>query len=105
MTIHNATDATFADAISTGQPTLIDFWAKWCGPCRQIAPAIEAIANENPQYTVVKVDIDEHPAIAQAYGVMSVPTLVVLNADGTPASQTAGAKPKTAILAELAKAR
>lgn len=105
MTVHHATDADFAAAINTGKPTLIDFWATWCGPCKQIAPAIDAIAAENPDYTVVKVDIDQAPAAAQAYGVMSVPTLVVLAADGTPVSQTSGAKPKNAILAELAKAR
>jgi thioredoxin 1 len=104
MTVQHATDANFADAINTGKPTLIDFWATWCGPCRQIAPVIDAIAAENPEYNVVKVDIDEAPAIAQSYGVMSVPTLVILNADGTTLTQTAGAKPKQVILAQLAKA-
>ena len=104
MTVQHATDATFANTINTGKPTLIDFWATWCGPCRQIAPHVDAIAAENPQYNVVKVDIDQAPATAQAYGVMSVPTLVVLNSDGTPVSQ-GGAKPKAGILADLAKAR
>lgn len=103
MTIHHATDATFAATINTGKPVLIDFHATWCGPCRQIAPHIDAIANDHPEYTIVKVNIDEAPATAQSYGVMSVPTLVVLNTDGTPLTQS-GAKAKAAILKDLANA-
>lgn len=104
MTIQHATDTDFAAAIDTGKPVLIDFHAEWCGPCKQIAPSIAAIAAEHPEYTVVKVDVDQAPAIAQKYGIRGVPTLVVLNNTGTPVSQTTGAKPKAAILAELAKA-
>lgn len=104
MTVQHATDTTFAAAINTGKPVLIDFHATWCGPCKQIAPSIEAIAAEHPEYTIVKVDIDEAPVVAQQYRVMGVPTLVVLDNTGTPISQTTGAKPKAAILAALAKA-
>lgn len=101
MTVQHATDADFAQKTNTGKPVLIDFWATWCGPCRQVAPIVDAIATEHPQYTVVKVDIDQAPALAQQFGVMSVPTLVVLNSDGSVSSQTAGARPKSAILSDL----
>lgn len=105
MTVQHATDTTFADAINTGKPVLIDFHATWCGPCKQIAPSIDAIAAEHPEYTIVKVDIDQAPATAQRFGIMGVPTLVVLNSDGTAASQSTGAKAKGAILASLTQAR
>lgn len=104
MTVQHATDADFTAKTTTGGPVLIDFHATWCGPCRQIAPIIDTIATENPDLTVLKVDIDQAPATAQRYGVMSVPTLVVLNSDGTIAAQSAGAKPKAAILADLDRA-
>lgn len=104
MTVIHATDADFATAVATGKPVLVDFHATWCGPCRQIAPFVDAIAKENPEFTIVKVDIDQAPAIAQQFGVMSVPTLVVLNSDGTVSSQTSGAKPKAALLASLRSA-
>lgn len=103
-TVQHATDTDFADAINTGKPVLIDFHATWCGPCRQVSPIVDAIAKDHPEYTVVKVDIDEAPTTAQHYGVMSVPTLVVLNSDGTVSSQTAGAKPKAALITSLAAA-
>jgi thioredoxin 1 len=104
MTVQHATDTDFAAKTSTGKPVLIDFHATWCGPCRQVAPIVDAIANEHPEYTVVKVDVDQAPGIAQQFGIMGVPTLVVLNSDGTPASQDTGVKPKAAILASLNKA-
>jgi thioredoxin 1 len=104
MTVHHATDADFAAKTNTGKPVLIDFWATWCGPCRQVSPVVDAIAAEHPEYTIVKVDIDQAGATAQAFGVMSVPTLVVLNSDGSLASQTAGAQPKARLLDALANA-
>jgi thioredoxin 1 len=104
MTVIHASDADFAAKINTGKPVLVDFWATWCGPCRQVSPIIDAIAAEHPEYTVVKVDIDTAQATAQTFNVRSVPTLVVLNADGTLVSQSAGAKPKKTLLDALAKA-
>lgn len=104
MTVNHATDANFDAVVNTGKPTLIDFHATWCGPCRQIAPSIDAIAAEHPEYAIVKVDIDQAPAAAQRFGVMGVPTLTVLNSDGTLASQSTGPKPKAALLASLQQA-
>lgn len=101
MSLIDATDADFAAATSTGQPTLIDFWADWCGPCRQVSPVVAAIAAEHPEYTIVKVDIEAAPKTAQHYGITSIPTLVVLNADGEAVSRLTGAKTKAALLAAL----
>ena len=79
---------------------LIDFYADWCGPCRMVSPIVDAIAEEYPQYTVCKVNVDEEPDLAGAFKVFSIPTLVVLE-DGIVVSQAAGARPKAAILAML----
>lgn len=86
--------------LNSDKPVLIDFFATWCGPCRMVAPLIEEIAAENPQYLVVKIDIDESPALAEQYGVYSIPSLVVMK-DGKVVNQSVGAKPKPQILAML----
>ena len=104
MTTQHATDTDFAAAINTGKPVLIDFHATWCGPCRQVAPIIDAIATQHPEYTVIKVDVDQAPTTAQQFHIMSVPTLVVLNSDGTLAAQTTGVQPKATILDTLGRA-
>ena len=82
------------------KPLLIDFYAEWCGPCRMVAPIIEEIANERDDVLVGKVNVDEEPELAAAFGVYSIPTLVVLK-DGKIASQVTGARPKAEILAML----
>ena len=79
---------------------ILDFYADWCGPCRMVSPLIEEIAKENPQYIIAKVNIDEEPELAQAFGVASIPTLVVLK-DGAIANRSVGALPKPRILALL----
>ena len=79
---------------------LLDFYADWCGPCRMVSPLIDEIAEENPQYLVGKINVDHEPALAQAFGVISIPTLVVLK-NGKIVHQSAGAKPKAEILALL----
>ena len=82
------------------KPVLLDFYADWCGPCRMIAPMIEEIANENPQYLIAKVNVDNDPALAQQFGIVSIPTLIVMKG-GEVVQQVAGARPKAQILALL----
>lgn len=76
---------------------LLDFYADWCGPCRMISPLVDEIAEENPQYLVGKINVDSEPELAQAFGVMSIPTLVVMKG-GKVVRQTSGARPKPQIL-------
>jgi thioredoxin 1 len=90
------TDATFdKDVLGASGPVVVDFWAEWCGPCRQIAPALEEIAGEMAgKITIAKLNVDENPDITIRYGVRSIPTLIVFK-NGEPVAMQVGAAPKS----------
>lgn len=87
----------YEEVIVCDKPLLIDFYAEWCGPCRMVAPVVEEIADEHPEYVVGKINVDEEPELAGEYGVFSIPTLVVLK-NGKVSRKITGARPKEKIL-------
>lgn len=88
------------EVLNSDKPVLMDFWAPWCGPCRMVVPLIEEIAKERSDIKVVKINVDEEQELAMQFGVMSIPTLVVMK-NGKIANQVTGARPKAQILAML----
>lgn len=91
-------ESTFeADVLGNDKPVIVDFWAEWCGPCHAVAPVLEQIASErSDELSVVKVNIDERPGLAQRYGIISIPTIVLFE-NGEPAATALGAQPKVAL--------
>ena len=100
MSVINVTAANFASIKESDKPVLLDFYADWCGPCRMVSPIVDEIAEEYTRYTVGKINVDNEPALAQAFGIVSIPTLVVLKG-GQVASKAIGARSKEQILAML----
>ena len=88
------------EVMNSDKKVLLDFWAPWCGPCRMVVPLVEEIAQERPDIKVGKINVDENPELALQFGVMSIPTLVVME-DGQVLRQEKGARPKKAILQML----
>jgi thioredoxin 1 len=95
MGVDKVSDATFeSEVLKSAEPVVVDFWAEWCGPCRMIAPALEEIAGTmNGKVKIVKLNVDENPATAAKYGIMSIPTLMLFK-NGELASRQVGAAPK-----------
>lgn len=101
MSATNITKANYMqEVVHSERPVLLDFWAPWCGPCRMVAPILDEIARERADIKVCKVNVDEQPELAGQFGVMSIPTLVVMK-EGRIVNQVVGARPKDQILAML----
>jgi thioredoxin 1 len=102
-TTKNVTDETFeADVLKNDKPVVVDYWAEWCGPCRQVSPVLEEIASEHAdKIDVVKLNVDENPVTSQRYRILNIPTLSVFK-DGEVVKEIVGARPKSALLRELA---
>ena len=104
MSTVKVTDESFEkDVLQSSTPVLVDFWAEWCGPCKQIAPALEQIAQElGDKVTIAKVNIEESPTVPSRYGVRGIPTMMLFR-DGQMASMKVGAMPKQKILEWLSE--
>jgi len=103
MGTKKVTDETFeAEVLNNDKPVLVDYWAEWCGPCKMVAPVLEAIAEEHgDKLDIVKLNVDENPVITQKYGILNIPTLGVFK-NGEVVKELVGARSKSALLRELA---
>ena len=98
--LHVSTEDFEALVKQSTKPVLVDFWASWCGPCRMIAPVLEEVAAQRPDIQVCKVNVDEEQALAMAYGISSIPTLLLFK-NGQVVNKSLGAVPKSNILEML----
>lgn len=92
----------FSSFVKQDKPVLVDFWATWCGPCRMLSPVVDEVAETTPGVRVGKINVDEEPELAAQFGVMSIPTLVVMQG-GKPVQTSVGVIPKAAILRLLGR--
>ena len=101
MSVLTITKENFeAEVLRSDKPVLVDFWATWCGPCRMVSPIVDEIAAEHTEVKVGKINVDEQPELANRFGIMSIPTLLVFK-DGKVANQAVGVRPKSLIEAML----
>ena len=101
MSVININNNNFQDEVMHSEKlVLLDFWASWCGPCRMVSPIVDEIAAQRSDIKVGKINVDEQPELAAQFGVMSIPTLVVIK-NGKVVNQAVGARPKAQILAML----
>lgn len=100
MSVLELNKGNFEQVQNSEKTVLLDFYADWCGPCRMVSPLVDQIAEENPQYLVGKINVDSEQELAAAFGVVSIPTLIVIK-NGKIVNQSAGARPKAQILAML----
>ncbi|ABS68530.1 MULTISPECIES: thioredoxin [Xanthobacter] len=99
MSVEKVSDQNFEqDVLQSSAPVIVDFWAEWCGPCRMVAPILEEVSGEmGEKIRIVKLNVDENPATASKYGIMSIPTLLLFK-DGKIASRQVGAAPKAKLV-------
>lgn len=101
MAVINVTKANYEEIKNSGKTVLLDFYADWCGPCKMVSPIVDQISEEHPEYLVGKINVDDEDELSESFGVMSIPTLVVLKS-GEIAEKSVGFTPKEKIL-ELLK--
>ena len=100
MSVLKITEDNFNQVLQSEKTVLLDFYADWCGPCRMVSPIVEEIAAEHPEYLICKINVDNSPELAGRFGVVSIPTLVVMK-NAEVVQQSSGARPKAQILKML----